>query len=35
MKEYSPFKPIILTFFDMSNAFYISIEVFLDYLTHS
>jgi len=24
MNEYSPFNPIMLTFFDVSNAFYIS-----------
>jgi len=28
MSEYSPFNPIMLTFFLVSNAFHISIEVF-------
>jgi len=28
MNEYSPFNPIMLSFFDMSNAFHISIGVF-------
>jgi len=28
MNEYSPFNPIMLTFFDVSNAFHISIGVF-------
>jgi len=28
MNEYSPFNPIMLIFFYVSNAFHISIEVF-------
>jgi len=28
MNEYSPFNLIVLTFFDVSNAFHISIGVF-------
>jgi len=28
MNEYSHFNPIMLTFFDVSNAFHVSIEIF-------